>query len=85
MLLALAAAPLYTPQLLEADLVMLAMGFLGPEEKLAQAMGIDTDERSNFKASGAGWAGGVSAATLDGRGCWTPCGARARSSATPHS
>lgn len=37
-------------QLLEADLILLAMGFLGPEEKLAQALGLDTDERSNFKA-----------------------------------
>ncbi|KIZ04404.1 glutamate synthase (NADPH/NADH) [Monoraphidium neglectum] len=38
-------------QLLEADLVLLAMGFLGPEEKLAQALGLEQDERSNFKAT----------------------------------
>jgi len=34
---------------LEADMVLLAMGFLGPEATLAQALGIDTDARSNFK------------------------------------
>lgn len=28
------------------------MGFVGPEEKLAQAMGIDQDERSNFNVRG---------------------------------
>ncbi len=33
-----------------ADLVLLAMGFLGPEETLAQQFGLKTDERSNFKA-----------------------------------
>ena len=40
-------------QVLEADMVLLAMGFLGPEEKLAAEMGIDTDERSNFKVRAA--------------------------------
>jgi hypothetical protein len=30
-------------------MVLLAMGFLGPEATLAQALGIDTDTRSNFK------------------------------------
>ncbi len=39
--------------MLKADLVLLAMGFLGPEQHLAQALGIDTDERSNFKVGGA--------------------------------
>ncbi len=33
-----------------AELVLLAMGFLGPEETLAQQFGLQTDERSNFKA-----------------------------------
>ena len=33
-----------------ADLVLLAMGFLGPEQMLASALGIDVDLRSNFKA-----------------------------------
>ena len=34
----------------EADLVLLAMGFLGPEQGLAEKLGMDTDDRSNFKA-----------------------------------
>lgn len=34
----------------EADLVLLAMGFLGPEQHLAEKLGMETDERSNFKA-----------------------------------
>jgi len=33
-----------------ADLVFLAMGFLGPEAEIAQAMGVDLDPRGNFKA-----------------------------------
>jgi NAD(P)H-dependent glutamate synthase small subunit len=33
-----------------ASLVLLAMGFLGPEERLAQLLGIESDPRSNFKA-----------------------------------
>jgi len=37
-------------QVLPAQLVLLAMGFLGPEEKLAAALGVDRDERSNVKA-----------------------------------
>lgn len=37
-------------QIIEADLVLLAMGFLGPEETLAEALGIEVDPRSNFKA-----------------------------------
>jgi len=35
---------------LEADLVLLAMGFLGPEPYLASALGVDLDPRSNYKA-----------------------------------
>jgi glutamate synthase (NADPH/NADH) len=38
-------------KILKADLVLLAMGFLGPEATLAKALGIDCDERSNFKAT----------------------------------
>ena len=34
----------------KADLVLLAMGFLGPEETLVPQLGLDTDPRSNFKA-----------------------------------
>jgi NADPH-dependent glutamate synthase beta subunit-like oxidoreductase len=35
---------------LEADLVLLAMGFLGPEAYLASALGLELDPRSNYKA-----------------------------------
>ena len=34
----------------KADLVFLAMGFLGPEETLVPQLGLETDPRSNFKA-----------------------------------
>jgi NAD(P)H-dependent glutamate synthase small subunit len=34
----------------EADLVLLAMGFVGPEETIVQKLKLDTDPRSNFKA-----------------------------------
>jgi glutamate synthase (NADPH/NADH) len=37
-------------RVLEADMVLLAMGFLGPEATLANALGVDQDQRSNFKA-----------------------------------
>ena len=33
-----------------ADLVFLAMGFLGPEHAVSDCLGIDYDERSNYKA-----------------------------------
>lgn len=33
-----------------ADLVFLAMGFLGPEHAASDALGLDYDERSNYKA-----------------------------------
>src|ERR1700690_2066609 len=33
-----------------ADLVLLAMGFLGPEGGLLEQLGVDRDERSNVKA-----------------------------------
>jgi NAD(P)H-dependent glutamate synthase small subunit len=36
---------------LEADLVLLAMGFLGPEPYLAQALGLALDARSNYRAA----------------------------------
>jgi hypothetical protein len=36
-------------RVLEADMVLLAMGFLGPEATLASALGLETDQRSNFK------------------------------------
>jgi NADPH-dependent glutamate synthase beta subunit-like oxidoreductase len=37
-------------QTLEADLVLLAMGFLGPEAYLAEALGVELDPRSNYRA-----------------------------------
>jgi NAD(P)H-dependent glutamate synthase small subunit len=37
-------------QVFEADLVLLAMGFLGPEETVGKQLGLDFDPRSNFKA-----------------------------------
>lgn len=37
-------------QLIQADLVLLAMGFLGPEETIAEKLGMERDNRSNFKA-----------------------------------
>jgi glutamate synthase (NADPH/NADH) small chain len=38
-------------QVFEADLVLLAMGFLGPEAYLAEALGIERDARSNYLAA----------------------------------
>eukprot|EP00475_Leptophrys_vorax_P005061 TRINITY_DN13047_c0_g1_i1.p1 TRINITY_DN13047_c0_g1~~TRINITY_DN13047_c0_g1_i1.p1 ORF type:complete len:770 (-),score=75.33 TRINITY_DN13047_c0_g1_i1:313-2445(-) len=37
-------------EVLEADLVLLAMGFLGPEQNVAEKLGLATDARSNFQA-----------------------------------
>ncbi|MGH7198009.1 MAG: FAD-dependent oxidoreductase, partial [Candidatus Omnitrophota bacterium] len=37
-------------KLLPADLVLLAMGFLGPEETMLKDLGVDRDERTNAKA-----------------------------------
>ncbi len=34
----------------KADLILLSMGFLGPEQYANEACGVDTDERSNYKA-----------------------------------
>ncbi len=34
-----------------ADLVLLAMGFLGPEQSLLEQLGVDRDDRSNVKAA----------------------------------
>ncbi len=39
-----------TEKVYPADLVLLAMGFLGPEETLVKDLALATDERSNFKA-----------------------------------
>jgi len=37
-------------EIIEADLVLLAMGFLGPEPTVAEKLGLEKDMRSNFKA-----------------------------------
>jgi glutamate synthase (NADPH/NADH) small chain len=37
-------------RVLEADLVLLAMGFLGPEATIAEELGLDIDARSNVQA-----------------------------------
>ena len=34
----------------ECDLVLLAMGFLGPEQKIVEKFALETDARSNVKA-----------------------------------
>jgi len=40
-----------TEEVIEADLVLLAMGFLGPESYVADPLGIDRDARSNYQAT----------------------------------
>ena len=37
-------------QVIQAELVLLAMGFLGPEQYVPELLGIDTDTRSNYQA-----------------------------------
>jgi NAD(P)H-dependent glutamate synthase small subunit len=37
-------------EIIGADLVLLAMGFLGPEHYVSEILGIETDPRSNYKA-----------------------------------
>ncbi|MBL7016013.1 MAG: glutamate synthase subunit beta [Kiritimatiellales bacterium] len=39
-----------TEQRIEANLVLLAMGFLGPENPVAEQLGLELDARSNYKA-----------------------------------
>ena len=39
-----------TEKVLSAQLVLLAMGFMGPEQPLLNAMGVERDPRSNIKA-----------------------------------
>jgi NAD(P)H-dependent glutamate synthase small subunit len=39
-----------TAETLEADLVLLAMGFLGPESYVARELGVELDSRSNYRA-----------------------------------
>ena len=40
-----------TAKTLKADLVLLAMGFLGPEDYVAQPLGVALDSRSNYRAT----------------------------------
>ena len=40
-----------TEKTLQADLVLLAMGFLGPEDYVAQPLGVALDSRSNYRAA----------------------------------
>jgi NADPH-dependent glutamate synthase beta subunit-like oxidoreductase len=37
-------------QLIEADLVLLAMGFIGPETEVSEPLSLELDGRGNFKA-----------------------------------
>jgi len=37
-------------QVIEADLVLLAMGFIGPETEVSGPLNIELDRRGNFKA-----------------------------------
>ncbi len=39
-----------TEQTIKAELVLLAMGFLGPETYLSEALGVELDERTNYRA-----------------------------------
>jgi glutamate synthase (NADPH/NADH) small chain len=39
-----------TEKVRPANLVLLAMGFLGPEQELLEALGLERDSRSNIKA-----------------------------------
>ncbi len=39
-----------TEKIWPANLVLLAMGFLGPEDSIVKQLGLETDARSNFKA-----------------------------------
>ena len=44
---------------LKADLVLLAMGFLGPEDYVSRPLGVDLDDRSNYKAGHGDYRTGV--------------------------
>ena len=39
-----------TEKVIPADLVLLAMGYLGPESQLLESLGVETDQRSNINA-----------------------------------
>ena len=40
-----------TERIIEADLIFLALGFLGPEEAISNQFGVKTDGRSNIEAN----------------------------------
>ena len=40
-----------TEEIIEGDLILLAMGFLGPEATLSEQLGLKTDPRTNFQAN----------------------------------
>lgn len=42
-------------KVLQADLVLIAMGFLGPEKQLTEQLTLETDQRSNIKSVEAGY------------------------------
>ncbi|KAK9665272.1 hypothetical protein RND81_14G101700 [Saponaria officinalis] len=46
-------------EIIEADLVLLAMGFLGPESNVADKLGLERDNRSNYKADYGGYSTNV--------------------------
>jgi len=42
-------------EIFEADLVLLALGFIGPEATIGNALNVDFDQRGNFKADWGTW------------------------------
>jgi glutamate synthase (NADPH/NADH) small chain len=46
-------------RVIEADLCFLAMGFLGPEDAIAEQLGLERDARSNYKAEYGEFATGI--------------------------
>src|SRR5262249_13876971 len=55
-----------TEKVFPADLVLLAMGFLGPEQKILEDLGVERDPRSNAKAEHGKFATSVPAAFAAG-------------------
>jgi glutamate synthase (NADPH/NADH) len=45
-----------TERVFEADFVFLALGFISPEQHLAEELGLQRDGRSNFAASAKNYA-----------------------------
>ena len=58
--------------MLPCDLALLAMGFLGPEATLAEALDIELDGRSNFAAEFGRYATSIEVRLRTwGADCWT--------------